>query len=51
MPAWAMWRMIYLAKVPLPGKRVRIALDWLLDLLFGRETVALPIDRSVTTVS
>ncbi|MGH2389655.1 MAG: NAD(P)/FAD-dependent oxidoreductase [Chloroflexota bacterium] len=46
MPAWVMWRMIYLAKVPLPGKRVRIALDWLLDLLFGRETVALPIDRS-----
>jgi len=51
LPAWAMWRMIYLAKMPLASKRVRIALDWLLDLMFGRETVALPIDRSATTVS
>jgi len=44
--AWAMWRLIYLAKMPQRGKRVRVALDWLLDLLFGREIAALPIDRS-----
>lgn len=44
--AWAMWRLIYLVKVPLLGKRVRIGLDWLLDLAFGREIVALPIGRS-----
>jgi len=37
--------------MPLASKRVRIALDWLLDLMFGREAVALPIDRSATTVS
>ena len=48
--AWAMWRMIYLAKVPLLSKRVRIALDWLLDLAFGREIVALPLERSTQAV-
>jgi hypothetical protein len=42
-----MWRLIYLAKMPLLGKRARIALDWLLDLVFGREIAALPINRSV----
>lgn len=46
-PAWAMWRLIYLAKMPLVGKRVRIGLDWLLDLAFGREIVALPMGRSL----
>jgi len=41
--AWALWRGIYLAKMPLLGKRVRIVLDWLLDVLFGREIVELPL--------
>jgi NADH dehydrogenase len=46
LAAWALWRGIYLAKAPLPGKRVRIGLDWLLDVLFGREIVELPLARS-----
>jgi NADH dehydrogenase len=46
MPAWAMWRLVYLAKVPLMSKRVRIGLDWLLDLVFGREIASLPVNRS-----
>jgi NADH dehydrogenase len=44
--AWALWRGIYLAKMPLLGKRVRIGFDWLLDVLFGREIVELPLARS-----
>lgn len=44
--AWAMWRAVYLAKMPLMGKRVRIGVDWALDLLFGREITEMPISRS-----
>ena len=35
--AWAMWRAIYLAKLPGRAQRTRVGLDWLLDLVFGRE--------------
>ncbi len=41
--AWAMWRGVYLMKMPGLGQRVRIALDWTLDMIFGREIAALPI--------
>lgn len=40
--AWAMWRAIYLAKLPHWSKRVRVAMDWLLDALAGREIANLP---------
>lgn len=37
--AWLMWRGIYLAKLPSAEKRVRVLLDWLLDLAFSRDIV------------
>jgi len=37
--AWAMWRAIYLMKLPGLEKRVRVALDWLLDIAFPRDIV------------
>ncbi|GAC1499685.1 MAG: hypothetical protein NVS1B6_05760 [Steroidobacteraceae bacterium] len=40
--AWAMWRAIYLEKLPSFPQRVRVALDWFLDALSGREVYALP---------
>lgn len=46
LPAWAMWRAVYLAKMPLASNRLRIGMDWMLDLLFGREIAELPISRS-----
>ena len=46
--AWAMWRAVYLAKTPLPEKRIRILLDWTLDLLFGDKIAQLPTARSVS---
>lgn len=39
--AWFLWRSVYLAKMPGFGRRLRVALDWTLDLLLGRDTVAL----------
>lgn len=40
--AWAMWRGVYLFKLPQFSKKVRVGLDWLLDLAFGRDTSELP---------
>lgn len=32
LPAWALWRAVYLAKLPGAARRARVALDWLADL-------------------
>ncbi|HEY0792940.1 MAG TPA: NAD(P)/FAD-dependent oxidoreductase [Chthoniobacterales bacterium] len=37
--AWAMWRLIYLMKMPDRGQQARILLDWVLDVVFGRNMV------------
>lgn len=37
--AWLMWRTIYLAKLPTLEKRIRVGLDWLLDLFFPPDIV------------
>ena len=35
--AWWMWRTIYLAKLPRLDRKVRVLLDWTLDLFFPRD--------------
>jgi NADH:quinone reductase (non-electrogenic) len=35
--AWWMWRMVYLAMLPRLDFKLRVALDWLLDLFFPRD--------------
>lgn len=35
--AWAMWRAVYLAKLPGLEKKLRVLLDWSLDLAFPRD--------------
>jgi NADH:ubiquinone reductase (H+-translocating) len=37
--AWWLWRTIYLMKLPRLEKKVRVALDWTLDLLFSKDFV------------
>ena len=39
--AWVMWRLIYLSKLPRFEKKLRVALDWTLDLLFSKDIVQL----------
>jgi NADH:ubiquinone reductase (H+-translocating) len=39
--AWAMWRAIYLSKLPGLQKKVRVAVDWTLDLFFSKDIVQL----------
>jgi NADH dehydrogenase len=37
--AWWLWRTIYLAKLPRFEKKLRVAIDWTLDLLFAKDLV------------
>jgi NADH dehydrogenase len=37
--AWWLWRTIYLSKLPRFEKKLRVALDWTLDLLFSKDIV------------
>lgn len=46
--AWWLWRGIYLAKLPGFQKKARVALDWMLDLIFSKDLVQLPILRAPT---
>jgi hypothetical protein len=41
--AWWMWRSVYLAKLPSLAKKLRVMVDWTLDLFFGRE-----IEQTIT---
>jgi hypothetical protein len=35
--AWWLWRTIYLSKLPRIEKKIRVALDWTLDLCFPKD--------------
>jgi NADH:ubiquinone reductase (H+-translocating) len=37
--AWWLWRTIYLSKLPRFEKKLRVALDWTLDILFSKDLV------------
>ena len=49
--AWAMWRGIYLMKLPRLGKKLRVMVDWTLDLLFGREIEQMITLRDIQMLS
>ncbi len=44
--AWFLWRTIYLGKLPRIEKRIRVAIDWTLDLLFAKDLVQYTTERS-----
>jgi NADH dehydrogenase len=44
--AWWMWRTIYLSKLPGLDRKIRVALDWTLDLLLQKDLVQLQAERS-----
>jgi NADH:ubiquinone reductase (H+-translocating) len=41
--AWLMWRSIYLSKLPTLEKKVRVLLDWVIDIFFPRDIAYTPI--------
>ncbi len=44
--AWWLWRTIYLSKLPRLEKKLRVALDWSLDLLFSKDLVQFSTGRA-----
>jgi NADH:ubiquinone reductase (H+-translocating) len=44
--AWWLWRTIYLSKLPRFEKKLRVTLDWTLDLVFSKDLVQLRPERS-----
>lgn len=44
--AFVMWRNVYLSKLPGWDRRVRVALDWTLDLIFPRELSYVNLSRT-----
>ncbi len=46
--AWWLWRTIYLMKLPRFEKKVLVALDWTLDLLFSKDLVHFMTARPAT---
>ncbi len=43
--AWFLWRTYYLMRMPLVEKRLRVMMDWTLDLFFKRDIVQLAVSR------
>lgn len=46
--AWWLWRTIYLSKLPRLEKKIRVAIDWTLDLVFSKDFVQFLTVRSQT---
>jgi NADH dehydrogenase len=44
--AWFLWRTIYLTKLPRFERKLRVSLDWSLDLLFSKDLVHFMILRA-----
>lgn len=43
LPAWLLWRMYYLGRLPGLSQKTRVALDWTLGLAFSPQTSRLPM--------
>ncbi|NOT35531.1 MAG: NAD(P)/FAD-dependent oxidoreductase [Candidatus Eisenbacteria bacterium] len=44
--AWWLWRTVYLSKLPRAEKKMRVMLDWTLDLIFAKDLVHFETARS-----
>jgi NADH dehydrogenase len=43
--AWCLWRAFYLSSLPGAGRRLRVALDWVLDVFFPRDIAQLQTSK------
>ena len=44
-PAWFLWKTIYMLKLPTLATRVRVVLDWTVELFFERDVSELTVDE------
>ena len=45
-PAWWIWKTIYMLKLPTLASRLRVVLDWTVELFFERDVSELPVDEA-----
>ena len=43
--AWLIWKMVYMLKLPTLAARLRVALDWTVELFFERDVSELTVER------
>lgn len=43
--AWVLWRNVYLSKIPRADKRVRVLVDWIIDVFFDRDIARMKFFR------
>ena len=48
--AWFLWRGIYWSKLPRVEKKVRVAIDWALDVFFSKDFVQYLDQRALVTL-
>ncbi|ABK78455.1 NADH dehydrogenase, FAD-containing subunit [Cenarchaeum symbiosum A] len=48
--AWFLWRNVYLSKIPRMEKRIRVLLDWTIDLFFDRDIARMKLFRKSSAV-
>ncbi|HUU47310.1 MAG TPA: NAD(P)/FAD-dependent oxidoreductase [Nitrosopumilaceae archaeon] len=47
--AWALWRNVYISKIPKWDKRLRVLLDWTIDMFFDRDISRLKFAHKETS--
>jgi NADH:ubiquinone reductase (H+-translocating) len=46
--AWLLWRGYYLSRLPTLGRRLRVAIDWTLELFLGHDVIGINMGRTRT---
>jgi NADH dehydrogenase len=49
--AWSLWRGVYLSKLPRIEKKIRVVLEWLLDVIFTKDLVQFQTVRGHAPIS
>jgi NADH:ubiquinone reductase (H+-translocating) len=44
LPAWLMWKTVYMLKLPTLAQRLRVVLDWTVELFFERDVSELRVE-------
>jgi NADH dehydrogenase len=45
--AWFIWKTVYMLKLPTAAARVRVVLDWTVELFFDRDVSELGVEEEV----
>jgi NADH:ubiquinone reductase (H+-translocating) len=45
-PAWLMWKTVYMLKLPTLAQRLRVVLDWTVELFFERDVSELRVEEA-----